>query len=384
MTLPDESAKGGQVSAVLELRRTDAGAARPRAAHLLPTIERRLGNNNISKISRDEPANVAIDWLLAAELRRHLADHDGALMAAYEAVTLAQCAGQWLSAASTPNSLLDAVVDAIELVRTNRGRLYRLCYLPLRSEHGETAVARVDHALAAHLKEVHSLPDHPRQRPRFFYFPGLRDEPYMDPQTHPWASRLQSAFSDIRDEAIGLIRKEGLLEDFVRVRPGDRIENYLAGAKPSWEGFFFYRHGLRHDTNHAVCPVTSEVLDSIELCEIKGHAPEILFSVLRPGTTILAHHGVTNVRAVMHLPLIVPPDCALNLVGVGEHHWREGELVMFDDTFEHEAWNRSDHPRVVLLMDCWNPQLTSIERQAVALLIDTMGRLHRAAKAATP
>jgi aspartate beta-hydroxylase len=85
---------------------------------------------------------------------------------------------------------------------------------------------------------------------------------------------------------------------------------------------------------------------------------------------------------VMHLPLSVPTDCALNVSGGGEHCWREGELVMFDDTYLHEAWNRSDSVRIVLLMDCWNPHLAVPERLALQLLLETIGGLGRAASAA--
>ena len=73
-----------------------------------------------------------------------------------------------------------------------------------------------------------------------------------------------------------------------------------------------------------------------------------------PGTHLLPHRGVTNTRVVAHLPLIVPPDCALR-VGGEEHAWQEGRVVVFDDTYEHEAWNRSDQVRVVLIFDLWNP-----------------------------
>ena len=79
----------------------------------------------------------------------------------------------------------------------------------------------------------------------------------------------------------------------------------------------------------------------------------------------------------MHLPLSVPAACALNVFGGGEHHWREGELVMFDDTYRHEAWNWSDSKRVVLLMDCWNPHLSPPERQAVQQLIETIAGFRR-------
>ena len=82
--------------------------------------------------------------------------------------------------------------------------------------------------------------------------------------------------------------------------------------------------------------------------------------------------------AVLHAVDRVPPDCALNLVDAGEHHWKEGELVMFDDTFKHEAWNRSTSTRIILLMDCWSPYLTPVEKQAVKRLVETISGLQQA------
>ena len=59
----------------------------------------------------------------------------------------------------------------------------------------------------------------------------------------------------------------------------------------------------------------------------------------------------------------------------GVHHWREGELVMFDDTFLHESWNRSGSVRIIVLMDCWNPDLTRVERDAVTQIAQAIGAL---------
>jgi aspartate beta-hydroxylase len=156
--------------------------------------------------------------------------------------------------------------------------------------------------------------------------------------------------------------------------PGPKPANYLGGAaaQPAWDAFFFYRHAKRYDEHHARAPVTSALLESIELCRVRHQAPEILFSVLRPQSTIMPHYGVTNTRLVFHLPLLVPPDCALNVVDRGTHAWREGEPMMFDDTYLHEAWNRSDHVRVILLMDCWNPHLSDAEKHAVRLLVEAI------------
>ena len=182
------------------------------------------------------------------------------------------------------------------------------------------------------------------------------------------ARRFSPVLKKLRAESAGF-------EDFVRLRPGDRMDRYLQGPAPSWEAYFFYRHGQRYDDHHARCPVTSATLESLDLFRVPGQAPEICFSLLKPHTEILPHHGVCNARVVMHLPLLVPPGCALNLVDIGAREWREGELLMFDDTYLHSAWNRSDHLRVILLMDCWNPHLTPPERDGVVRLTQLIGEL---------
>ena len=110
--------------------------------------------------------------------------------------------------------------------------------------------------------------------------------------------------------------------------------------------------------------------------EIAGHAPEICFSVLSSGTHILPHTGVSNSRVVVHLPLVLPGQCALTVAGI-EREWQKGQLLIFDDTFEHEAWNRSDSDRVILLMDAWHPDLREAERIALAELVFQIGIFNR-------
>ena len=52
-------------------------------------------------------------------------------------------------------------------------------------------------------------------------------------------------------------------------------------------------------------------------------------------------------------------------MGYDTRRWVEGEVMIFDDTIEHEAFNDSDQLRVVLLFDVWNPLLSLEERQIV-------------------
>lgn len=74
-----------------------------------------------------------------------------------------------------------------------------------------------------------------------------------------------------------------------------------------------------------------------------------------------------NSRYICHLPLIVPGDGALRL-GTQKREWRFGELIAFDDTIEHEAWNHSGKDRLVLLFDVWRPELEEIEQAQIAAL----------------
>jgi aspartate beta-hydroxylase len=320
-------------------------------------------------------------WLLLGQLHEARDDSMAALRARYRAVSEAQRAGLWRDEATTPAHLLPDVLNAIEAVRRGRRELFFGVVDAMAHEHGSPALARVRRALSGYLRDWDATPSDPMQRPKFFYFPDLSGGAYHDPSLQPWAGLLCSAFPLIRAEAIRVLEEEVRLPNFVP--PTARVEDYVSGegSAPSWEAFFFYRRGVRYNAHHERCPDTSRTLEALELCRIAEQAPEILFSVLKPGSHINAHHGVTNVRLVMHLPLVVPPDCALNLVSHGEHRWQEGQLVMFDDTYLHEAWNRSDQTRIVLLMDCWNPHLTAVEKLALKDLIEMISGFYEADRA---
>ena len=82
---------------------------------------------------------------------------------------------------------------------------------------------------------------------------------------------------------------------------------------------------------------------------------------------------MTNVRSIVHLPLIVPGDCGFR-VGGETREWTIGEAFAFDDTIEHEAWNRSDQDRAVLIIDTWNPHLSEHEREMVGRFYDAADR----------
>jgi hypothetical protein len=86
---------------------------------------------------------------------------------------------------------------------------------------------------------------------------------------------------------------------------------------------------------------------------------------MAPHTHIAAHKAGSNLRLRCHLALSIPDgDCAIR-VGDEVRHWQESKCIVFDDTFEHEVWNRTDEDRLVLLVDLWHPDLTSLERESL-------------------
>ena len=82
----------------------------------------------------------------------------------------------------------------------------------------------------------------------------------------------------------------------------------------------------------------------------------------------LTYWALENPR-YSHLPLVVPENCGQLRVGNESRTWREGELLIFDDSIEHEAWNHSEHDRIVLIFEVWRPELTAEERNAICDLL---------------
>jgi aspartate beta-hydroxylase len=305
-------------------------------------------------------------------------DHGRALLAYYRAIIESQRKGRWLDAGTTAPELLGRVTYAIRYVKAGRRRVFAAALAPVYAQHGRLALARFDACVAIQTGERRAEYADPRQKPSMIYFPGLPAAPWYARADFPWFDAFERQTPAIREELLAAMARAQHSE---RVFLSDEAEQRgLAGAAgaPSWNGFYFWRHGERRDSNHALCPRTSAALEALPLVRIRGNAPEVMFSVLTPGTHILPHRGVTNTRVVCHLPLVVPEDCAL-VVGGEARAWREGEAVAFDDTYEHEAWNRGSRTRVVLIIDVWNPHLTAAERDAVARLAEVMADFSKAA-----
>ena len=178
-------------------------------------------------------------------------------------------------------------------------------------------------------------------------YPQLDGQPWYDPSEFPLVSYLESHYDAIRDEILGL----GSLPFH---RESERIKR-----SGEWDVAFLYERGRRRDAMCDACPVTTRGIESYPA--MRTVAGLIYASRMRGGTHIEAHRGPTNLRVRCHLGIQVPEgDCGIR-VADETRQWREGRCLVFDDHFEHEAWNHTDEDRIVLIVDMWHPGLSPTE-----------------------
>ena len=196
--------------------------------------------------------------------------------------------------------------------------------------------------------------------------PRLPAQPFFRREMFDWVPELEKRTADIREEMIAALSEAGdAFTPYVQYAPGDPVNQWAElNHSRAWTSFHLYRAGEPVPENIARCPRTAEALKLIDSVHLAGTCPNAMFSVLSPKAKIPPHHGESNARLVAHLPLVVPEGCLFR-VGYDNRRWQEGEVMIFDDTIEHEAWNDSDEIRVVMIFDVWNPLLSREERAIV-------------------
>jgi aspartyl/asparaginyl beta-hydroxylase (cupin superfamily) len=202
--------------------------------------------------------------------------------------------------------------------------------------------------------------------PTLLHFPRLPAIGYFDEEMFPWLSQLEAATDDITAELAGVLESDSAaMRPYVQYAPGMPVNQWAElNHSPKWQAYFLWENGVRDEDHCRRCPNTASLLDRLPLAKTPGFAPTAFFSVLAAGAHIPPHTGSTNVRLVTHLPLIVPEGCLFR-VGNETREWRRGKAWVFDDTIEHEGWNRSDKTRIILIFDVWNPFLTDAEKDFV-------------------
>ncbi len=244
--------------------------------------------------------------------------------------------------------------------------------------HADALAARLDAALGTHidaadpqsaLRFAHCVEIGLGRRqvyvhqPLVLHYPYLPAEQFLDRRHFPWLAELEAATPVIRAELEGLLAEGGAgFAPYVAYPPGTPVNQWATlNHNDAWAAQFLIKHGEPQPAVRARCPQTTALLDRLPLLDLPGRGPVAFFSLLKPRTRIPPHTGATNIRTIIHLPLIVPERCSFR-VGSETRAWVEGEAFAFDDTIEHEAINDSDQLRAVLIIDTWNPHLSATER----------------------
>ena len=198
------------------------------------------------------------------------------------------------------------------------------------------------------------------------YVPRLPAIPFFDREHFPWIRELEARTAEIRAELEhALADRSGAFNPYITYAPGQPVNQWRElNNSDRWSTLDLWKSGAPLPENQAACPGTTNAMGRVDLARIEGLCPNVMFSALAPRTRIPPHHGETNARLIAHLPLVVPENCEYR-VGFDRIQWREGEVIVFDDTLEHEAYNGSDSLRTVLIFDVWNPLLTADDREIV-------------------
>ena len=208
--------------------------------------------------------------------------------------------------------------------------------------------------------------------------PRLPAIPFYDRADFPWVAALEAKTEVIRDELLAVLaEQQAEFVPYITYKPGEPVNQWMElNHSTRWSTYVLWRSGEPVAEHLARCPQTAKVLGQVEMAQIGGLCPNVMFSALAPHTEIPPHHGETNARLVVHLPLVVPEKCTYR-VGFEERGWTVGEVLIFDDTLEHTARNDSDELRVVLIFDVWNPLLSLEEREVVKAMTDATRDYYR-------
>lgn len=184
-------------------------------------------------------------------------------------------------------------------------------------------------------------------------FPGLPRKPWYDKRELAWWEKLESSYGIIRGELLAVYER----------REGFRRYNPYGTEDKNWRVFALFKDNRKDAANCAQCPRTVEVIEEI----VGGVTRDVVVSVLEPGAYIAPHRDSGNQFLTCHFGIDIPENAEIR-VGQESRPWIQGEPIVFDTSFEHEAWNHSRRPRIVLLFEVLHPALTAVERAYFARL----------------
>lgn len=364
------SGRIAEAKAMLE-RMTASGRPDPQHLLLLAMASERLDDRPACAAALDRmlalDPRIVLGWLIKGDLALRNADDGGARSAYERAFVEARMQG------NLPNDVRERLSRAAHWLSAGRDRQTRKFREAMDASGVRDTVA--SHRFRQSLDIIFENKEIYVSRPNVYFFPGLPQRQFYEREELGWAGELEARTDAIAAELAALLEERQLFTPHIRADDATPSDGYqgLAGNS-GWSSLYLWTGGAPIEENARRCPETMAALEKLPLPHFsKKHpsAPAVMFSMLKSGARIPAHTGSTNVRLICHLPLVVPPKCAIR-VGNEVRSWERGKLLVFDDTIEHEAWNESDEDRIVLIFDIWRPELTEEERHAVTVFFQCL------------
>ncbi len=192
-----------------------------------------------------------------------------------------------------------------------------------------------------------------------YLFSAVPNRPYVEVARFPALQALTDNWRTIRAEALQLL-------DEGRIRAAATYNDlgFNSFFRTGWKRFYVKWYDEPLPSAKALCPKTVELVQSVP------GVNAAMFALLPPGSKLGAHRDPFAGSLRYHLGLVTPNADSCRIVVDGEpYSWRDGEAVMFDETFIHTAENRSDVTRIILFCDVERP-LTNRIVQAVNHLVE--------------
>jgi aspartyl/asparaginyl beta-hydroxylase (cupin superfamily) len=170
---------------------------------------------------------------------------------------------------------------------------------------------------------------------------------FFDPADFPWTRKLEAGWPEIRAELDRVLEDRDHLPNFQDIS----VDQASITNDDKWKTYFLYGYGFKSQANCDRCPATAR------LCQEIPGMKTAFFSILSPHKHIEAHRGPYKGVLRYHLGLRIPEPREQSAIRVDDEvrGWTEGGSLIFDDTYEHEAWNDTDGVRVVLFVDFVRP-----------------------------
>lgn len=178
-----------------------------------------------------------------------------------------------------------------------------------------------------------------------YLFSKMPGRPYGDVAEFPEVELLRNNWQVIREEALAL-------NDGAKITASDDLDDvgFNSFFRTGWRRFYLKWYGTELNSALRDCPKTVALLNQIPTIKAA------MFASLPPGATLVKHRDPYAGSLRYHLGLECPghSDCAIYVDGE-PYVWRNGEDVIFDETFIHYAQNKTEHQRIVLFCDLERP-----------------------------